>query len=554
MSDQDSPSSKPSPTPTTVEKLRYTGESCSTSSQCAPSRWCVHIAYPLLSCDRQDSSCMCRNRTWKGCFNSDECVEHEYCANTYVKAENRTYPHVCWTKEDGRYGELTRTVLNGTHWSPGYDGPASRLWLDSQSQSYGWSNTSEKFGSIAGLSAEAYDSKTATVDIVASPSPSRMPQASDFDHRSLDGLSYSTCGTYIDDYMLCKGQRTCLNMFDMDYSSLCGETSPVCHCIPHRTTECTSSDDCGELGEVCARPSNSTKSYCISHRTIEGNALFAIIGSNITSSPEVTEVMEESMTASPEVPKRLGLTLEECTYDSECVGERRCFIFDVFYASRRKMCIPQVGISCTKDEHCTDGERCNSNTDFTAGFCVSPLVVEDERQLYHGINVNSFHIKWRQGPDDDEPPSPKARGDEPGLTGDVCSKNKDCFGRRSCINSFNVEQECENVSGRKLCFCLLTGAKLRVCQLAIHCADGEVCPIAGKRFSHDDRVFSFKSIYGRNTPFCMSRRAARRNSIVVMPPRNVAMNVVEQLRWARAIEIAQYLSTEKEEMRPIQNL
>lgn len=223
------------------------------------------------------------------------------------------------------------------------------------------------------------------------------------------GLTFDPCMSSSD----CRDDREC-SKYDAgkDMYVPCTAQNAAVGCTCDGEKECKKRSDCPQ-GEICT-----------------GLDIFGM-GTFLSTSCS----SEASAIDRPElVPLQNGLTMDSCNQDSDCHGNRSCFVdrlggrLSVCTKKHRKcVCLEQPPNYCSSlgtGDGCDLGERCGAIASEVFPICVSEQAIKDREDVY---TIGG------------------------GLGLQPCAHRTDCAGDRDCI--LVVGEQTDYCVGREDCFC-----------------------------------------------------------------------------------------------------
>lgn len=285
-----------------------------------------------------------------------------------------------------------------------------------------------------------------------------------------NGANYDQCSLDAQ----CRDDRVCVKKSDSSPCEL-GSEEGFCMCMPPIKDICSSSEDCARdelCGEVLDELTGKVKdTTCLSKRI-----LHLLHNSNVRPvnpadmAPGGGEADKESGDGHAVYTGDFddvgtGLAFDECKYDWDCAGSRRCTHATGSYggcAGRRACtCKPLFRPPCTQVADCPDGETCANVPDArTRNLCISKAALPNLWPNVAISELDSFDAV-------DVPPGT-------GLVSDACKLDSDCKGARVCVHATEWFAAC---NGRRACSCeeYVDGRLGVTCLSEDDCTDGELC-------------------------------------------------------------------------------
>lgn len=202
------------------------------------------------------------------------------------------------------------------------------------------------------------------------------------------GVTLDLCETSDD----CEGSRECFSSrasIEPLFRVPCSAKENDCLCLPAKLEQCRQHADCDNPREICGAADFSINKYCISYVSATGLQ---------TVAPKPNDEKRPSNSAA-------GKTMQICSEDFECKGDRVCSSAEKDFIVERKkcskaifnqfkcLCLPPTVKSCTLNADCEAGEVCGRLSWLKEKHV---LCVSADMELWHSIESVS----------DDVPPEP----------------------------------------------------------------------------------------------------------------------------------------------------
>lgn len=257
----------------------------------------------------------------------------------------------------------------------------------------------------------------------------------------------------------CEAGRQCVFFPAFDTKETCAQ-GESCYCYPDALSDCLETSQC-EKGEVCAEMEDVPSPVCVSkvaeYHIHTVSEIKGISGQNEDSSPAGSPESED--------PPRLlrGVTLEQCFTDMNCLGDRKCILFE---KEERLPCNGRKGCSCFPK----DLKLCDSSVDCeTREVCSQSITDKTVKAFCSSAVITGYSEEL------EEVSGGLARPDSSfsaGLTVYPCKDDAGCKASRKCTTSTNTG-DLVSCGSNKDCFCFPDQPQL--CTETENCRMGEVC-------------------------------------------------------------------------------